>query len=334
MSTEKVECSECGLLFNTEIGMKRHKGRGHKPYMYKSVLSELYFEQGLSTYEIADKLDTNSSTVASYLKRHNLKARNRSEAQGGYKFRKDELQHLYHTLDLSTVEIANVVDIDESCVYRQMKRRGVEMKDMCGENHPHWQGGDVETDCENCGSDMTVKRGRYNQHENLFCSKECHYHWRVGKYTDEDNWNYVERVEVECEYCGSIDEYYPHIARDRRFCSNECKESNMRENWKRDGHPRWKGGFIKHYGENWDSVREEVTKRDGGECRRCGMGQEEHMRKFDYSLHVHHINPKREFVQESGKLNYEAANATDNLITLCCMCHRDWEKLPIRPQLI
>lgn len=64
------------------------------------------------------------------------------------------------------------------------------------------------------------------------------------------------------------------------------------------------------YGSEWDSIRQQVLRRDGDRCQVCGTtGQEQ-------PLHVHHLQPVRNFT------NLETANQLQNLITLCPTCHQ------------
>ena len=71
----------------------------------------------------------------------------------------------------------------------------------------------------------------------------------------------------------------------------------------------WRAG-ANDYGPNWASIRRQVLERDNHTCQVCryhGNTQ---------SLHVHHIQPFRSFI------NQETANHLQNLITLCPSCHR------------
>ena len=95
-------------------------------------------------------------------------------------------------------------------------------------------------------------------------------------------------------------------------------------------HPKWNGGEIP-YGPGWnDSKRRQVRERDGYECADCGTTQAEHKAKYDQKLHVHHLIKARNIDDA------EERNASENLLTLCRDCHREWERLSeagIRPQI-
>ncbi len=64
------------------------------------------------------------------------------------------------------------------------------------------------------------------------------------------------------------------------------------------------------YGPNWSKIRETIIRRDANRCRGCGQS-------FDSaSLHVHHIQPFKSFVDP------EMANKAGNLVSLCPTCHQ------------
>lgn len=81
-----------------------------------------------------------------------------------------------------------------------------------------------------------------------------------------------------------------------------------------DDLPIWIQRTQKIYGPNWIDRAEEIRERDDKSCRICSST------KDDRALHVHHITPRSEFV-EDGELDYFEANMPDNLITLCPSCH-------------
>lgn len=100
----------------------------------------------------------------------------------------------------------------------------------------------------------------------------------------------------------------------------------LRERWKSgEDNPNWKGGYDYYYGPDWPEQREKALKRDGYECRRCGISNEEHKQQHpqNASLEVHHITPFIEFD------DHAEANRLENLIALCSTCHRLLEGVPI-----
>lgn len=115
-------------------------------------------------------------------------------------------------------------------------------------------------------------------------------------------------------------------------------ETRSRGARKAEKHPRWAGGDME-YGPNWSEQRRKALERDTPEdgdepvCQRCGMTDSTHKAEYGSALYVHHITPRREFVDATGEYDYEAANRLENLITVCCECHTVWEKCqPLRLQ--
>lgn len=87
-------------------------------------------------------------------------------------------------------------------------------------------------------------------------------------------------------------------------------------------------------GEEWIQQRIRALERDNYRCQTpgCEMTAEKHRERYGCGLHVHHITPRRAFFDESGTYDAEAANALENLITLCVSHHQFWEQLaPLRP---
>lgn len=79
-----------------------------------------------------------------------------------------------------------------------------------------------------------------------------------------------------------------------------------------EGRNEWSNERI-NYGKDWDDIREYVRKRDHYQCQVCG--------KFETGRNhdVHHKIPFKAFTSK------EEANRSNNLITLCRICHRKAE---------
>ncbi|MFC6723004.1 homing endonuclease associated repeat-containing protein [Halobium palmae] len=80
-------------------------------------------------------------------------------------------------------------------------------------------------------------------------------------------------------------------------------------------------GPIK-YGPNWSTQRQKALTRDGHECQRCGVSEENQRENGDGGLHVHHIKKRRLFADATE------ANKLSNLISLCRQCHSHRERHP------
>ena len=90
------------------------------------------------------------------------------------------------------------------------------------------------------------------------------------------------------------------------------------------------------YGSNWYEQRELALERDEYQCQipTCSVSRDEHIRKHGSDIHVHHITPRRYFVDENGDLDEGAANDLENLLTLCAPHHHHWEAItPLRPDI-
>lgn len=174
--------------------------------------------------------------------------------------------------------------------------------------------------CEHCGDGFAARRARVDRGEAKFCSYKC-------RHGSRESQGMVTRI---CEQCG--EEFtIPKTQlnhRPVRFCSLGCTGKWASETRVGTDHHRWKGGQFP-YGEGWtDKKKEAVRDRDSRQCQRCGMNRSEHVETYGKALEVHHIVPARQFDDA------EARNAMDNLLTLCIPCHRKWEGIPLRPEVV
>lgn len=82
-------------------------------------------------------------------------------------------------------------------------------------------------------------------------------------------------------------------------------------------HPRWRGGFkYDTCSKSWCELAEQIRKRDGYRCTRCGKTNDENLEQHNKCLAVHHIIP---FILSND-------NSPENLRTLCLECHRIVER--------
>lgn len=89
-----------------------------------------------------------------------------------------------------------------------------------------------------------------------------------------------------------------------------------------------------YYGPNWAEQREAALQRDAFMCQmpECDVNQKAHFAKYGCELHVHHIQPLRDFTPESGGVRFDQANTLENLVTLCADHHPMWELMvPLVP---
>ena len=100
-------------------------------------------------------------------------------------------------------------------------------------------------------------------------------------------------------------------------------------------HPELKGLSIAEYHKAWNKLtkyktvksmhknrfggmREAVLERDKYRCVMCNMTMERHLKLFNRSLTINHINGMGRNLSEIGLVPY---NDIDNLETLCLRCH-------------
>jgi len=92
-------------------------------------------------------------------------------------------------------------------------------------------------------------------------------------------------------------------------------------------HPQWSGGHdaYERYGGDWQKQRRKARERDNYECIDCGMDEEDHKERFNKELEVHHLNAPE---------NRDDGHCLDNLVTLCTICHNNWERVaPLTPDV-
>lgn len=105
-------------------------------------------------------------------------------------------------------------------------------------------------------------------------------------------------VEVECDWCGKTFEKYSSQVAEHNFCSQECQEKWMSQNWEGENNPVWKGGKIQ-------------TK-----CDYCGEQIE--VERYKMEKLNHHFCDKSCF--DEWQKNKE--------IVECENCGKEFEKIP------
>lgn len=156
-----------------------------------------------------------------------------------------------------------------------------------------WNKKSITFRCDYCEKEFEVSPSRAKYSKVRFCSMNC---WR--------NWQKQQREEKKCEICGKKFIVSPSL-KNRRFCSQECRDKWKSLTIRGVNHPNWRGGYRNPYGRGWATIRQAVLKRDKFRCRDCGeMFPSE-------QLHVHH------------KIPYVIVHRHDlnNLVTLCKSCH-------------
>lgn len=176
-----------------------------------------------------------------------------------------------------------------------------------------------ESTCEGCGAIYRVNphitRGR-------FCSLKCHGTWLSEHRRGENHPRFGRKfgrptalpppLTKPCERCGtSFITKQSHVTR-RRFCSRSCYAAWQSETGANAGpnSGTWRGGYDPYYGPSWRAAMRAVRQRDKV-CVDCGTAPN------GRELDVHHIVPFRKY----GRERHVEANALDNLVALCNVCH-------------
>jgi endogenous inhibitor of DNA gyrase (YacG/DUF329 family) len=120
-------------------------------------------------------------------------------------------------------------------------------KNIVGEQHPEWKGGDFTKKCAECGKEYAVPNCRKDN--SRFCSPKCKGVWLSKNYAGEKNpqWRRTQKI---CEICGK--EFYVKTRRKEtgRFCSSKCRSIWMSQTFTGENNWNWTGG-SKDYCEKW-----------------------------------------------------------------------------------
>lgn len=341
-SEEGTKCPICGDKFpaGSGNGLAVHKSKAHSgseaPWKDESTLRELYIDKGLSCRKIAEELGCGDSTVSSWLHKHDISSRDRSERSparmdGKPWTDKDTLEYLYVEKKQSSTEIANRFGCDPQTVLNWLDKYNITRRnwyDRAPEelSDPDWlirkyidehlSTSDIATllDC----SHTAVLKGLYDFDIGV----------RDRAASGPKNKQY-NRQTINCDICGDTFERVESQIQENNFCSMSCLAEWNSEQFSGENSPRWAGGYEGYYGPNWRQQRRRAVIRDQARCQDCGMLESEHLRQKGEKLHVHHITPARCFEDPDKR------NRLQNLITLCEKCHLEkWEPMaPLRPDI-
>lgn len=140
--------------------------------------------------------------------------------------------------------------------------------------------------CHQCGNPFPAQNRSLARGQGKFCSKEC---YRLSMI--------VSISEKPCEVCGKAMPIKNYFRWEKRYCSWKCRVVGMVG----ERNPNWNNNKS-YRGPQWDTIREEILRRDNYTCQHCGSPDD---------LAVHHIVHWRK----------TRNNQPENLITLCRACH-------------
>lgn len=259
--------------------------------------------------------------------RHGIERRSHSSKHHELN-RPDLLKNWHQKHRLSLADIANLVGCEANSVRAMLDQHGIDIWTR-GPEHPKLQNKNWLREQYN-----TQLRTAKDIADELDVSKDTVYKW-VAKYNIEPGHPYPtlknkEKLEqwYRDEELGTV-KIAEQIGCSQGAVYNWLVEHGIETRSRTlsgPEHPEWCGGDPK-YGLGWnENKREEVRNRDNRECRSCGLSETTHLNKYGCKLHVHHIQPARQFKDP------EARNAKDNLLSLCVSCHARWEQMvPLRP---
>ena len=256
-------------------------------YKDKDWLNQKYWEERLSTVQIAGLYGVHSATIVYWMKKFDLKCRTKSEVQNiedrPYKY-KHWLREKHWEEKLTFIEMAKLCRcaLSTICYWMdkfKLKRRKVKIKKIC----------------KQCGKkfERNPRIIRAVIKEN-FCTQQCH-----AQYMDK-------KINIKCDNCGNeFKRSKSQIRGNHNFCNRQCFCQWLSKNIRGENHPNWQGGlsFESHGIEFNNLLRKDIRQRDDFSCQVCSVV--ENGKPHD----VHHI--------DYDKRN----NDPGNLITLCHSCH-------------
>lgn len=294
---------------------KQWKG---SPWRDEETLRRLYVDQTLEVEEIGDRLGCSRKTVEKWKDRFGLKR----------PWCDPERLRYLRDQGLSQKETGERLGCSQTTIYVKMREfdidpRGREPKPWHDESTLrglYWEEGlDMNEIADHFGCDRQAIENWMKRHDIQSRSVILS---APDELADEE-WlreQYVEQHRSTCDIAtelgcapSTVFAYIEQYGIETRPVGMYPGEHNH----------QWKGGVSRSYGPTWKGQRREARERDDYTCQRCGMGKEEHEELFDELPHVHHITPFRQFDDP------EEAHFLENLITLCRLCHRKVEGLPI-----
>lgn len=157
----------------------------------------------------------------------------------------------------------------------------------------------------------------YKKCQAVYCSQKCAYRGRslgITKRKIKKPYNCYRKPKKICLTCNNK---FIYKTKKQKYCSRKCFEVAHKQNMIGDKNPAYKNGSSYNKrcwrGNDWDTLRKEIYKRDNFICQDCGIKCVAKMKKNNgYNIiQCHHI--------ENYKIKKN--NNKNNLITLCLMCH-------------
>lgn len=111
-----------------------------------------------------------------------------------------------------------------------------ESRNLVGEEHPSWKGGDVDLICNECGEYYKLPPSQARGSK--CCSVECRREWH-SKYMAGDGSPLRKRVNVRCNWCDKELSRTPSNASGKNFCKPEHHDEWRSENQTGENHHQY-----------------------------------------------------------------------------------------------
>lgn len=196
------------------------RNRGNQPLnVTKNELYKLYVDEGLTTMEVADRLECHPSTVGKKLKEHGIPTTGPNHGRS-ISISKDELIRLYVDEEQTTYDLAERYDCDPTVVERRLRWYGIETRHTsAGDGTGHYKYGNnwrklrqkalenADYRCELCGIPEAEHRSMYKDPtRSVGLGLDVHHkvsvklfrRWEAASVEDAND---LSNVQVLCQAC-------------------------------------------------------------------------------------------------------------------------------------
>lgn len=324
--------------------------QGKQLYKKEAYLREQYIENGRSMHDIAQQWDTQDGSVHSWLEKYGIEARSRSEARTDGDVTKlhdrDWLYTQYINKERNGPEIADECGVCTDTVYTWLEKHGIDRRDVAiskanGDiqkaRDKQWlkkkyidEGCSTRAIAEICGVAKSAVITALN--ENGIEIRDGPVERSNADFT---LLNDLEYIKTEYENETPVTEIADTINCGVHAVYRRLHAAGVKLNGHEWGHPagvdhpQFQHKKTDNFGPNWDTQKLRARIRDHGQCQVCGIHDGNHISVYGRVNHVHHIQPRAEYIDANGVFDYERANRLENLITLCSSHHKQLEGLPI-----
>lgn len=186
-------------------------------------LRKQYCEKQKSSYKIAELCNCSRKTVCRWLDNHGIETRGMSSAPDSRLKDEQWLREQYCGEEKSTIEIAKLCDCCRATVFNWLKRHGIEMRSIDGQNNPNWNGGRFPYgpgwngtkrrkvrqrdgfECVRCGMSQSEHKTEYGQ------KLHVHHLKKARDIDDPEERNAVDNLITLCRGCHSEYEQFASV---------------------------------------------------------------------------------------------------------------------------